>query len=126
MAGVPIRLSGPLAARARRAAHLFDRSLTEQIEHWTRLGQLVEAAASGAAVERLKAQSYDARLPDLVASADSTAGRRKAARLARARGGARYGLASDDPDVIVRVEADGTRTRGRLDHGRFVTTGSRR
>ena len=51
---IPVRLSEGLAERARTAAEVLDRSMTEQVEHWARLGQAVEAAISAATVQRLK------------------------------------------------------------------------
>ena len=91
MSGVPVRLSEKLTARAREAAEVLDRSLTEQVEHWARLGQIVEAAISAGAVERLKARSYDPKLPAMLAAADSEQGRVKAAKLIRERNAIRYG-----------------------------------
>jgi hypothetical protein len=91
--GVPVRLSTALAERARAAAAIEDRSLTEQVEHWTRLGELIEATLRASSVRQLKTLSHDARLRERLAAADTPAGRRKTARLVRARGGPRYGVA---------------------------------
>jgi hypothetical protein len=124
--GVPVRLSSRLAERAREAAAVEDRSLTEQVEHWARLGELIEAALRGSSVRQLKTVSHDERLRERLAAAETPAGRRKTARLVRAQGGARYGVAADDPRVIVRHEVDGTETRGRLVKGKFVARPSRR
>src|ERR1700733_1356753 len=60
--GVPVRLSARLAQSARTAADVQDRSVTEQVEHWARLGQVVEAAISAGATHRLKVQSHDPEL----------------------------------------------------------------
>jgi hypothetical protein len=106
--GVPVRLSEALTARAREAASVLDRSITEQVEHWARLGQIVEAAVSGGAVERLKARSHDPRLPALLASADTSAGRARAARLIRDRNSVRHGI--NEAGAIVKV----VRARKRL------------
>jgi hypothetical protein len=83
--GVPVRLSAALAARARTAADVQDRSVTEQVEHWARLGQVVEAAISAGATHQLKAYSHDSELPDRLAFASTAAGRAKAADLIRKR-----------------------------------------
>src|SRR5437588_9863158 len=91
MTGIPVRLSEKLATRAREAAEILDRSLTEQVEHWARLGQIVEAAISAGALERLKARSYDPRLPARLAAADTEQGRAKAAKLIRERNAIRHG-----------------------------------
>jgi hypothetical protein len=99
--GIPVRLSEALTVRARSAAQLLDRSLTEQVEHWARLGQVVEAAISAAAVQRLKARSYDPELTQRLEAVTTPAGQAKAVALIRARNSVRYGL--DGAGAIVRV-----------------------
>ena len=106
---IPIRLSAALAERARAAASVLDRSLTEQVEHWARLGQIVEAAISSGSVERLKAHSYDHRLPAMLAFADTSGGRAKAAALIRHRNVTRYGISDDG--AIVRIGGKGKKLR---------------
>ena len=83
--GVPVRLSAELTSRARVAAETLDRSLTQQVEHWARLGQEVEAAVMAATVERLKARSHDADLDKRLALAASAAGRAKALAVIQAK-----------------------------------------
>jgi hypothetical protein len=119
--GIPIRLSSNLATHAREVAGISDRSLTEQVEHWARLGQVVEASVSSTTVSRLKALSYDEKLPALIAAADSPAARAATVATVRERAkGPIYGVASDDPDVILRQDPDGTITRGRFVDGAFA------
>jgi hypothetical protein len=93
--GVPVRLSEALAKRARAAAQVLDRSMTEQVEHWARLGQVVEAAISAQSVERLKMRSYDPELPQRLAFAATAEGRAAAARLIRERNPVRHGIGDD-------------------------------
>jgi ParD-like antitoxin of type II bacterial toxin-antitoxin system len=83
--GVPVRLSARLAASARSAADVQDRSVTEQVEHWARLGQVVEAAISAGTTHRLKAKSHDPELADRLAFATTPTGRAKAAALIKKR-----------------------------------------
>jgi hypothetical protein len=102
--GIPIRLSAALATSARQAALIEDRSLTEQVEHWARLGQVVEEAVMTKTIRQLKATSYDERLPALLAYADTLEATDQAAELIRA---------------IVRLDRAGSRTAGRVIEGRF-------
>jgi hypothetical protein len=119
--GVPIRLSSNLAAHAREVAGISDRSMTEQVEHWARLGQVVEANVTSTTVSKLKALSYDEKLPGLIAAADTPGARAATAVAVRERAkGPLYGVATDDPNVIVRHDADGTITRGRFVDGAFA------
>jgi hypothetical protein len=50
---MPVRLSGPLVAEARRSAKRFHRSVTGQIEHWAALGKAIEARLPGETLEEL-------------------------------------------------------------------------
>jgi hypothetical protein len=94
--------------RARSVAAIQDRSLTEQVEHWARLGQVVEAAVSANTMERLKAMSHDPELPGALAFADSAEGRASAAEMIRAENEVRYEeLSSGKVDAVSR---DGKRT----------------
>src|SRR5712692_806576 len=77
---IPIRVSAALASQARQAAKIQDRSLTEQVEHWARLGQIVEATVLSSTVLRLKAMSHDRRLPSMLGAVDTAAARKRAAR----------------------------------------------
>jgi len=90
--GVPVRLSVALAARARATARLLDRSLTDQVEHWARLGQVVEAVISAGTMQRLKARSHDPELAERLAVAATAQGRAKAAKLIRERNPIRHGI----------------------------------
>jgi len=99
--GVPVRLSERLTVSARTAAEVLDRSLTEQVEHWARLGQVVESAISARAVHQLKARSYDPELASRLAVPATGTGRATAAKLIRERNPVRYGIGKDG--AIVRI-----------------------
>jgi len=106
--GVPIRLSVALTTSAREVAAVLDRSLTEQVEHWARLGQLVEAAVSASTTTQLKAKSYAVDVPKLIAFADSAAGKAKAIELIRARNEVRVGAdPATDAAPVVRIDRKG-------------------
>jgi hypothetical protein len=126
MPSVPVRLSATLADRARDVAAVENRSLTEQVEHWARLGELVESVLSGLSVRRLKTVSHDESLRERLAAADTKAGRQRTARLVRERGGPRYGIAPDDPEIVIRYDVDGRETRGTVIEGEFVPSSSPR
>ena len=48
-----IRLNGSLIEAAKRQAALFHRSPPQQIEHWAAIGQVMEAALSSPALEKV-------------------------------------------------------------------------
>lgn len=100
--GIPVRLSADLAGRARAAAATLDRSLTEQVEHWARLGQVVEDSILAATVHRLKARSHDPELQMRLARATTSEGRAAAAKLIQARNPVRHGLDAKGGVRVVR------------------------
>jgi hypothetical protein len=101
---VPIRLSPALANRARQAADIQDRSLTEQVEHWARLGQVVEAAVFSSTIAYLKAVSHDERLTQMLAAADTASARKRAARSIAKKNPVRYGTTTMEPAKIRKIE----------------------
>jgi hypothetical protein len=123
--GVPVRLSAQLAERARKAAELQDRSLTQQVEHWARLGEIMEAAINGSTERRLKGASYDPKLKERIAAAEAPDAGHRTMEHVFSRGGPWYGTAPDDPTVVVRRNLDGSQTRGKIVNGEFVATPSR-
>jgi hypothetical protein len=103
--GVPVRLSADLAARARSAASTQERSVTEQVEHWARLGQVVEDAVLATTVRRLKARSHDPELAARIATSMTEEGRARAAELIRSRNDVRYGTGEKGAIRAVRTRA---------------------
>jgi hypothetical protein len=117
----PTRVPRDVAERASAVARAENRSVAEQIAHWTRIGMAVERAGSVAhrrvlaAVcgegqfaalddnERTAAHALvDARIGELVASESF-------GRAARAEGQTTVSL--DDDGNLVEIGADGTRRR---------------
>ncbi|HEY4180076.1 MAG TPA: hypothetical protein VGM90_24705 [Kofleriaceae bacterium] len=90
--GIPVRLTAKLVELARKEAELQERSVTDQVEHWARLGQVVEAAISSASARRIKQVSHDPRLAERLMFADTEAGRQKALALIKSRNPVRYGV----------------------------------
>ena len=106
--GVPVRLSEALTTRARSVAAVQDRSLTEQVEHWARLGQVVEQAISAGTMMKLKARSYDEGLADALAFADTTEGRAAALELIMNDNEVRH---EETAAGLFAVARDGKRTK---------------
>jgi hypothetical protein len=117
--GVPVRLSAQLAERARKAAEIQERSLTQQVEHWARMGELLDEVINRTGI-RLKAASHDPDLQARLAAADTAEGKRRTRELITSRGGPWYSVDPSDRRVLIRREVDGTETRGRSVNGRFV------
>jgi hypothetical protein len=115
--GVPVRLSAQLAERARKAAEIQERSLTQQVEHWARMGELLDEVINRSGT-RFKAASHDPLLHARLA--DTPEKREQARQLIFSRPGPWYSVEPGEPTVVIRRETDGTRTRGQIVDGKFV------
>jgi ABC-type hemin transport system substrate-binding protein len=100
--GIPVRLSEGLTTRARTAAETADRSLTEQVEHWARLGQAVEDAVLAATVQKLKARTHDPELAQRLGVASTPAGRAKAVAFIQQRNQVMHGIGEGGRLRVVR------------------------
>lgn len=125
--GMPVKLSDELVSAARVAAATDGRSITGQIEHWTRLGRAVEATLRHSDVRALKQANAstdsalnERRLIDTLTAVARSSTRTEA--LTRIHAGNRpvYESAPGEPGVLVRIAPDGTRTRGRMVDRQFV------
>ncbi|HEX2890102.1 TA system antitoxin ParD family protein [Vineibacter terrae] len=128
--GLPVKLSDTLVAAARDEAGPASRSLTAQIEHWAILGRAVEKLLPHNQVAALKRLGGGAAATPAMARREAVgrllqrlaAGEAREPELAhlRALGGPRYGADPKHPGLIVRVDADGTRTVGQFEGRNFV------
>ncbi len=118
--GLPIKISEALALAARTEAGVFERSIASQVEHWAQIGRAVEQVLGHDQVAALKRHAGMPELADAMRKASTEAGQRRALEHIRKLGGPRYSLDPARPGSILRVDADGTRTRGRFVRRRFV------
>jgi hypothetical protein len=127
----PVKLSDALVDAARAAAEDADRSLAGQIEHWARLGRSVDGAVTAA--DAVKIKRAGKRLAQSLPDAELRERLLQSLRLALSQSGhphvgdtlsgvhrVRYATAPALPGYVVRVDADGRRTIGRLVERRFV------
>ena len=115
----PVKLSDSLVLDARLAGESFERSIAGQVEFWAKLGRAVESLLQGGQALAL-CQSAAARpLSACLETADSAAGRRRVAAFLQKQPYPHYDPAPAAPGLLVRVEADGTRTVGRFVNRQF-------
>lgn len=137
--GMPVKLSDELVRAARAEAKAQHRSITAQIEHWAKLGRAAQTALSeadrltlAACTEALDAGEPGPEAPRLLSmrehllSLARSSDRSSVLAELRAGGGPRYEADPDDPELVVRVEADGRRTRGEFEGGQFRPETARR
>lgn len=127
----PVKLSDTLVDAARAAAEDADRSLAGQIEHWARLGRSVEGALTADDAGKIKraGKSLKHAIPDsalrerLLQSlrlAVNTMGQPHLGTILAGAHRVRYGTDPAMPGYVIRIDAAGRRTVGRLVERRFV------
>lgn len=99
---------------------LADRPATAQIEHWAKLGRVVDAVLTSDSAEKVKKLGRVESLAEIVAYSQSPAGRRRAQAAILRSGVPTYGTHPDFPGAIVQFRADGAKTPGRFINRQFV------
>jgi hypothetical protein len=115
----PVRLSDELVLDARQIAELAERSIAGQIEYWASLGRAIEPLLEGATALALRRADATRPLSELIDTVDSPEGRRRVADHLATRPWPHYEPAAGRPGLLVRIEADGTRTVGRFVNREF-------
>ena len=115
----PVKLSDDLVLDARLTAELAERSIAGQIEFWAQLGRAMEPLLQGDQALALRRAGAAMPLSECLDSVDSPAGRRRVAEYLDVRPFPHYEPAAGSPGLLVRIEADGTRTVGRFVNREF-------
>lgn len=111
---MPVKLSDALVLDARLAGAVLERSIAGQVEFWARLGKALEPVLNGAQAMAVCSSGAAASLAQRIAEVEAPAGRERLARHLAGLGYPHYEPHPGRPDLLVRVEADGTRTAGRF------------
>jgi hypothetical protein len=98
---------------ARLVALESERSIAGQIEYWARLGRAIEAAVRPATTLKLKRRRPVPLLSARAQDIDTPAGRRRTAAVLDSTPFPRF-AAAERPGLIVKIDADGSRTVGRF------------
>jgi hypothetical protein len=115
----PVKLSDELVLDARLIAELAERSIAGQIEYWAQLGRAIEPLLQGVQALALRRAGAVKPLSECLETVDSPEGRRRVAEHLESQPFPRYEPAPDAPGMLVRIEADGTRTIGRFVNRQF-------
>lgn len=131
MPAVAIKISEEVAELVRRAAVASDRSMAGQVEHWARLAMEVEDRATVTEVNAIKEMRgnpdgiRDAELRERVDRVISEFRSATPADLRERVALNRRPVYEPDPESaegVIRIDPDGTRTRGHLAGRVFVPT----
>ena len=115
----PVKLSDELILDARLTGDLLERSIAGQIEFWAQLGRAIEPLLGGAKVLAIRKAGKPVPASSLVASVDSSDGRRRVIDYLESQPFPHFEPAQGRPGLLVRADADGTRTIGRFVGRRF-------
>ncbi len=110
----PVKLSDELVLDARLTAQAAERSIAGQIEFWAQLGRAVEPLLEGARALALRRAGAVRPLSECLAQVDSDAGRQRVSSFLESRPFPHFEPVSGAPGLLVRIDADGTRTPGRF------------
>ena len=115
----PVKLSDALVLDARMTGEIVERSIAGQIEFWANIGRAVEKLLQAPQVIALCRNAATLPLSECLDSVDSPEGRRRLADYLETGPFPHYQPAPDSPGLLVRIEADGTRTVGRFVNRQF-------
>jgi hypothetical protein len=116
----PVKLSDDLVLDARLVGELLERSIAGQIEFWAQLGRAVEPLLQGTTAMALRKAGTLQPLSACLASVDTLDGRRRVVDYLDRQPFPHYEPAPDRAGgMLVRIDADGTRTVGRFVDRRF-------
>ena len=114
-----MKLSDELVLDARLTGDIVERSIAGQIEFWANLGRAIEPLLEGIHALALQKAGKVKPVSACLKSVDSPEGRRRVSDYLRGRPFPHYEPHSKRPGLLVKIEADGTRTVGRFIDRRF-------
>ena len=118
--GQPVKLSDEMIQEARVVGAARGRSIAGQVEFWASLGMTMERLMTGAELDRARARSTARSLSESIESVNQPLGRRRLAAYLESRPFPRFVADPVEARVMIREDADGTRTRGRFSNGKFI------
>ena len=115
----PVKLSDELVLDARLTAEIAQRSIAGQVEYWARLGRAIEPLLQGAQALALCRAGATRPLSECLESVDSPDGRQRVVEHLASQPFPHYEPAPEARGLLIRIEADGTRTCGRFINRQF-------
>ena len=116
----PVKLSDDLVLEARMVGTLAQRSIAGQVEFWARLGKSVEPLLRGDRTLALQRSGATRSLGEALESVDTEEGCERVRTYLESRPFPRFEACPDQPGLLVKIDEDGTRTRGRFVNRVFV------
>lgn len=123
--GQPVKLSDQLVDDARAVVPFSQRSIAGQIEFWAGLGKSIEPLLRGDRAISLQMAGGERPLSQLLAEVETAKGRKRLESTLARRPYPHYRPVPGQPDLICRIEEDGTEVVGRFVGRDFVAEESR-
>jgi len=115
----PVKLSDGLVLDARLIGAVAERSIAGQIEYWANLGRAIEPLLQGTQVLALCKKASARPLSECLETVDTPEGKDRVKKYLDTQPYPHYEHAKGAPGLLVRIEADGTRTVGRFVNREF-------
>jgi hypothetical protein len=112
--GQPVKLSDELVNDARAVVLFSQRSIASQIEFWATLGKSIEPLLRGDRALALQMAGGDRPLSQLLSEVETTKGRKQLEATLIKRPYPHYKSVPDQPELVCRIEEDGSETIGRF------------
>jgi hypothetical protein len=116
----PVKLSDDLVLEARTIGAAARRSIAGQVEFWARLGKSIEPLLRGDRALALQRSGAARSLAEIIESVDTDQGRERVSTYLQARPFPHFEACPAEPGMLVKIDHDGTRTRGRFVNRVFV------
>jgi hypothetical protein len=120
--GQPVKLSDDLVLEARTVAAVARRSIAGQVEFWARLGKAIEPLLRGDRALALQRSGTARSLAESIEAVDTDVGRDRVRAYLQSRPFPHFEPCPDEAGMLVRIDEDGTRTRGRFINRGFVAS----
>ncbi len=118
--GQPVKIGDELILDARMIGKVSHRSINGQIEFWAQLGEALEPLLQGIQALALLRAKAAKPLSACLKSIDAPAGRRRVADYLEGQPFPHYESAPHKRGLLIRTDADGSRTVGRFVNRRFL------
>lgn len=122
----PVKLSDVLVLDARLIGEVAERSIAGQIEYWANLGRAIEPLLQGTQALALCKKAGARPLSECLELVDTSEGKDRVKKYLETQPYPHYEPAKDAPGLLVRIDADGTRTTGRFVNRKFQRVAGRR
>jgi hypothetical protein len=118
--GQPVKLSDELVDDARAVVPFSQRSIAGQIEFWAGLGKSIEPLLRGDQALSIQMAGKVRPLSELLAEVQTVKGRRRLEAVLSKRPYPHFKPVAGRPELICRIEEDGTETIGQFIGREFI------